>query len=638
MEDTVVKVIQGVAKRQPESVALLWKDGSRKWQSISYRELVLLSSRFGAGLLELGVKRGDHIGLVSDNRKEWIIADQGILGIGAADVPRGSDTMPDEVRYILSHSDCAITLAENEEQVKKILSRSVGLPLLRTIIVMEEGFDPVKFAESTGGRALIPFRQIMEKGEAALSRDPNRFQREVDAGKAEEVATIIYTSGTTGEPKGVILTHGNFLHNLRTTVPGAIYVDNRDLFLSVLPVWHSFERTVEYIIFRNGCGLAYSKPIGKILLEDMAEVRPTVMASVPRIWEGVKAAVYRNINEEGGIKAALFRFFVMVGRARATAAALVKGLYPQFTKRYRLFDFLLGILPFLLLTPLHGLGQLLVFSKIKAKLGGRFRFTVSGGGALPQHVDKFFQAVGIKLLEGYGLTETAPIVSVRHEKHPVTGTIGPLLAEMEAKILDPDTGKTVGPGKKGVIFLKGPNVMKGYYKKPDKTAEVLSPDGWFDTGDLGMMTFKGELRILGRVKETIVLLGGENVEPVPIEDTILESEYIDQTMVVGQDQKFLAALVVLNDEAIERYAKECQAAFESKEALRESPLIQNLISREINSRVNAKRGFREFEQVFRFAVLPKHFEVGNELSAKQSVKRDVVYKSFKRQIDGLFAK
>jgi long-chain acyl-CoA synthetase len=638
MEDTVIKVVQAVAKRQPQSIALKYKDKGGKWSSITFEELAGLFARFGAGLLAFGIKRGEHVGIIADNRKEWIIADLGILGIGAADVPRGSDTMPDEARFILNHADCALTLAENAEQVTKILSRKNDLPLLKDIVVMDEAFSPAGFTEPTGGVKLHTFASIMEKGKALLEKNTNAFQAEVDKGKADDIGTLIYTSGTTGEPKGVMLTHENFLHNLRTTVPYVLEIDNRDTFLSVLPVWHSFERTVEYIILRNGSAMAYSKPIGKIMLEDMAAVKPTVMASVPRIWEGVRAAIYRNINEEGGIKKALFNFFISVGKARTTAAALVKGYFPQFVRRFRPVDFLIGILPFLLLGPINALGNLLVFGKIKAKLGGRFRFTISGGGALPPYVDRFFQAVGILLLEGYGLTETAPVVSVRPQKHPVMGTIGPLLREMEMKILDPESGKPIGPGRKGVIHLKGPNIMKGYYKRPDKTAEVLSPDGWLNTGDLGMQTFKGELKIIGRVKETIVLLGGENVEPVPIEDTILESPFIDQTMVVGQDQKFLAAVVVLNPEAIEEYAEEKGISYVSKEELLENSLIQELVSDEINSRVNSQRGFREFERIFRFAVIPKHFEVGVEMTASLKVKRDVVNQIYKKEIDRLFSK
>jgi long-chain acyl-CoA synthetase len=374
------------------------------------------------------------------------------------------------------------------------------------------------------------------------------------------------------------------------------------------------------------------------MLADMAAVKPTIMASVPRIWEGVRAAIYRNINEEGGIKKVMFRFFVAMGKAHATCSALVRGLYPQFSRRFRVTDFLLGILPFLLLSPLKALGTMLVFSKIKARLGGRFRFTVSGGGALPGYVDRFFQAAGVLLLEGYGLTETTPVVSVRLQDHPVPGTIGPLLPEQQMKLIDPESGREVGPGHKGEIHLKGPNVMKGYYKRPDKTAEVLTPDGWLNTGDLGMVTYKGEIRIIGRTKETIVLLGGENVEPVPIEDTILESEYIDQVMVVGQDQKFLAALLVANDEALEKYAQKQEIAYLTKVDLQENPQTMELISDEINSRVCAKRGFREFERVFRFRLLPRHFEPGVELSAKGSVKRHVINEVYRKEIAQLFEK
>ena len=637
MEDTVVKVHWAVAQRLPDAVALMSRDRAGAWTSLTYRQFAGLFECFGAGLLDFGVKRGDHVGLISENRKEWMIANVGILGIGAADVPRGNDTMPEEACYILRHADCTLALAENADQVMKILSKKQELPLLKTLVVLDDGFDPAAFSSPVTGVELLTFAQIMERGKRILAPDPQAFQREMQKGKPEDLATIIYTSGTTGEPKGVMLTHANFLHNMRTA-PKVIDIGPSDVFLSVLPVWHSLERIIDNIVLSRGAALAYSKPVGPIMLADMAAVKPTVMASVPRIWEGVRTAIYRNVNEEGGIKRILFRFFVAVGEAHATASTLVRGLYPQFRRRSLVVDFILGILPFLILYPLRALGNVLVFKKIKARLGGRFRFTVSGGGALPPYVDKFFQAAGVLLLEGYGLTETAPVVSLRHQHHPVPGTIGPLLDEQQMKLLDPETGKEVGPGRKGVIHLKGPNVMKGYYKRPDKTAEVLTPDGWFDTGDLGMVTWKGELRILGRTKETIVLLGGENVEPVPIEDTILESEYIDQVMVVGQDQKFLAALVVANQDALEKYASQREIIYINKEDLLENPQILELISDEIQSRVCAKRGFREFERVFRFRLLPRHFEAGVELSAKQSVKRHVVDTVYAKEIAALFGR
>jgi long-chain acyl-CoA synthetase len=619
MENTVVKCLRAVADRLPDQVALRARDAKGTWQQWTYREFCALAEQFGAGLLDLGVKRGDHVGIIADNRWEWIVADQGILGIGAADVPRGSDTMPEEMRYILQHADCAMILAENAEQLSKILRGKKDLPLLKTVIVIDPAFDPRSFKEPLQGLTVMKFGEVMERGKRVLAKDPQVYRREVAKGTPEELATLIYTSGTTGEPKGVMLTNGNYLHNLRTTVPYVIDVDHRDTFLSVLPVWHSFERAVEYIEFYNGCTHAYSKPQGKILMADMADIHPTVMASAPRIWEGVRSALLRKMNEEGGIKKALFSFFVKVGTAHQACTNLVRGLVPDFTRRSRVLDFLAGIVPFLLLWPLRALGNVLVFSKVKEKLGGKFRFSVSGGG-------------------GYGLTETTPVVSVRLERRPVQGTIGPALAEQEIKLLDPETHQQVGPGKKGVIFIKGPNVMKGYYKRPDKTAEVIGKDGFLDTGDLGMITYKGELKIIGRTKETIVLLGGENVEPVPIEDAILESEYIDQIMVVGQDQKFLGALIVPNLEALEHWAQQEKVPYTSKEDLLDNAQANELITEEINARVNTERGFRIWERVFRFRMIPKHFEPGVELSGTLKVKRNLVADMYKKEIAEIFRK
>ncbi len=638
MENTVVKCLRAVADRLPDQVALKARDAKGEWQTWTYRKLCDLAERFGAGLLDLGVKRGDHVGLIADNRWEWIIADQGILGIGAADVPRGSDTMPDEMRYILQHADCEITLVENAEQLGKILSRKKEIPLLKTFIVIDPAFDPRAIKEPLQGLNVMKFDEVMERGKRLLAKDPQAYRKEVAKSAPDELATLIYTSGTTGEPKGVMLTNSNYLHNLRTTVPYVINIDHRDTFLSVLPVWHSFERIMEYVIFYNGSTMAYSKPVGKILMADLADIRPTVMASAPRIWENVRSGLLRKMNEEGGIKKALFTFFLKVGTAHQACANLVRGLVPDFTRRVRVFDFLVGIVPFLLLWPLRALGNALVFSKVKEKLGGRVRFSVSGGGALPAYVDKFFAAAGILMLEGYGLTETTPVISVRLEQRPVQGTIGPALAELEVKLLDPETHQPVGPGKKGVLFVKGPNVMKGYYKRPDKTAEILGKDGFLDTGDLGMITYKGELKIIGRTKETIVLLGGENVEPVPIEDAVLESEYIDQFMVVGQDQKFLGALVVPNLEALEEWAQNQKVPYSSKEDLLDNAQANELIAEEINTRVNSERGFRVWERIFRFRMIPKHFEVGVELSGTLKMKRNVIAEMYKKEIAEIFRK
>jgi len=313
------------------------------------------------------------------------------------------------------------------------------------------------------------------------------------------------------------------------------------------------------------------------------------------------------------------------------------GRLPQFKRRFRPFDILISIFPFLLLSPVRGLGNALVFKKVKAMLGGKFIAGISGGAALPEMVDKFFAAAGIKLLEGYGLTETAPVLAVRYLKNNVPDTIGPQFANMEVQIRDPETGKVVKPGHKGVLYAKGPQIMLGYYKKPEDTKAIIDSDGWLNTGDIGMKTWKGEIKLTGRAKDTIVLLGGENVEPVPIENKIKDSEFIEHAVVLGQDQKFLAALVVPNFERIETYAKENAISYLDNESLVKMPEIRELIHTEITERVNRKTGFRGFEMIFRSMLLPKTFEAGRELSGKQDYKRHVINEKYKKEITELFS-
>ena len=481
---------------------------------------------------------------------------------------------------------------------------------------------------------ITTFNDILEKGKEKLQKNSNAFEKELNKGTAEDLATIIYTSGTTGEPKGVMLTHNNFLHQVKQ-IPNILIISHDDVWLSVLPVWHSFERIIEYVVLGSCSAQAYSKPVGKIMLKDMAEVKPAFMASVPRIWEGIRAAIYRNINSEGGIKKSLFYFFVAVGILHETFLNMYKGLLPQFRKRYRAVDITISIIPLILLTPFRLLGNLLVFGKLKKLLGGKFVAAVSGGGALPAYVDKFFGAAGILLLEGYGLTETAPVVSVRLQRAPVPSTVGPMLAGTEVRIMD-DKMNVLPPGHKGVVYIKGPQVMKGYYKKPDETRKVLSEDGWLNTGDLGILTHKGELKIIGRVKDTIVLLGGENIEPDPIESAILESDYIEQVIVLGQDQKFLAALVIPNLDEVEKYATENDISYIDRESLVDIPEINELIYDEIHNRVSPQNGFKPFEIIYKIKLLAKPFQVGRELTQTLKMKRNVINEIYAKEIKELF--
>ena len=461
------------------------------------------------------------------------------------------------------------------------------------------------------------------------------IEAEIKQGTIDDLATIIFTSGTTGEPKGVMLSHKNFLHEA-TRAPEALSNNPGEIWLTVLPVWHSFERVVQYIALNKASALAYSKPVGKIMLADCQKIRPIWMTSVPRIWEALRAGVYRNAAAGSPAKKALFTFFVSTALIHEKMKNLLLGRTPQFRRHFRPFDILISILPFLLLSPLRGLGNMLVFKKIKHMLGGRLRAGISGGGALPAAVDRFFSAAGVAIIEGYGLTEAAPVLAVRHTRHPVPETIGPPFPGMEVVIRDPVTQKELPPGKKGVLYARGDQIMLGYYKKPEETAKIIDSEGWLNSGDIGLKTWKGEIKLTGRAKDTIVLLGGENVEPVPIEAKIRDSEYIDHAVVLGQDQKYLAALVVPNFERLEAYARENAVPYLDIESLVKLPEIRELIQTEITERVNRKTGFRWFEMILRSAVLSKPFESGVELSGKQDYKRHVIAEMYQKEIAAMF--
>ncbi|MDR1626711.1 MAG: AMP-binding protein [Spirochaetia bacterium] len=632
---TLPQLLQHITENYPDYAAQYSKDAEGVFHPTAYRLLYQEAQNFAAALMGIGIQRGDRVGLISDNRKEWFITDLAILCLGAADVPRGCDSLAGELVYILSFADCKTAVLENEQQMAKLLPHLEKMPLLKTFILFDGDFDRTPYAGSLAGIEVHDFARLIKQGAALVEKEPSRIEREIALGKPEDLATIIFTSGTTGEPKGVMLSHRNFIHQV-VRVPQCINLGPGDIWLCVLPVWHSFERLIQYASLGAASALAYSKPIGKIMLADCQKVQPTWLASVPRIWEAVRAGIYRKVNAEGGVKKALFGFFVGVGQAHEKMKNLLYGRTPQFRKRSRFLDVFVSFVPYFFLLPLRMLGNALVFHKIKAMLGQRFVAGISGGGAMPDTVDKFFAAAGILILEGYGLTETAPVIGVRRQRHPVPETVGLPFPDMEVTVRDPATGEELPPGKQGVIYAKGAQVMLGYYKRPEETRKVVDGQGLLNTGDIGIKTWKGEIKITGREKDTIVLLGGENIEPTPIEARIRESDYIDHALVLGQDQKYLAALIVPNFEKLEAYAAGNAIPFIDRESLITLPEIMTLVDSEIQTRVNRRTGFRSFEMIYRSAIISKPFEMGVELSGKQDYKRHVIVEMYKKEIAGLF--
>lgn len=637
MKPTIPQLLEEIAEANGTMPAQMSKNANGDFVETDYATLRNRVEAFAAGLASLGVKAGDHVGLISENRAEWLIADLAVLSLRAADVPRGNDTTPDELQYILDFADCRIVCAEDREQAAKILSIARNLSHLEKLILLAAEQIDDKLQRSAGKIELLEFADIESAGTDALASDPDLVRRERDQGTEHETATLIFTSGTTGVPKGVMLSHRNFLHQVKH-VPDLIHVGPGDIWLCVLPVWHSFERIMQYVALGTASSLAYSKPIGKILIADLSKIRPTWMASVPRIWEAVMASVYRNVKTQSPVKQALFHFFVSVGSLHANLANRLTGRLPRFAKRNRTIDALVSFLPWLLLLPLRGLGNLLVFGKLKKLLGGRFVAGISGGGALPSAVDAFFSAAGILLLEGYGLTETGPVLGVRAQDHPVPGTVGPVFPGTEIRIVD-EHGAPLPPGVMGIIMARGPQVMSGYYKDPEQTASVLSDDGWINTGDLGMLTHDNELKITGRAKDTIVLLGGENVEPLPIEQKITESIYVDHAILQGQDQKVLGVLLVPNHDAA--MAKACELGFAAEGAPFDVSILAHEEIREfygsiVRDQVSAANGFKEFERIGPFHLVPGPLAIGDELSQKQEVKRHVIAEKYASDISAMF--
>ncbi len=622
------------------------KDKNGVWHYYTFAEFYESVIAFAQALLSIGVKRGDNIALMSDNRRNWFITDYAILSLGAADVPRGCDSMGTEMRFITGFADCEYGVFENERQLNKILEKRGEVPLLKKVILFDRMSGETEKKALEAGLTLYYFDDLLERGKAIVAENPEQKKAQIEAEmektNPDDVATMIFTSGTTGTPKGVMLTHNNYISQL-SVIHDFIGCKEGEWWMTILPVWHVFERLIQYVAVHMKCGLAYSKPAAPVLLPDMAVIRPQWICGVPRLWEALANGVIRTMKKTGGIAYVLFSFFIKAGSAYATMKNYVFANIPQIKikKRCRVCDTMLGFFPWLLLWPWHKLGDLLVFRKIRAKMGGRISIAVSGGGALQKDIDNFYRAIGMNLLEGYGMSETAPVVSFRDQYHPRPGVVGIVFPTMELRIVAEEHGviksmDDIGPGRQGLIVLRSPQVMKGYYKRPDLTEKVIDKDGWLNTGDLGIMTHDGELKITGRAKDTIVLLDGENIEPSVIEGALLASEYIESVMVTGQDKKYLGALIVPAREALIKYAEENGIPSENYEELLKREEIHALFEKIISDIIKSANGFRLCEKIYKFVLIPKSFEAGVELSAKLEMMRYKISEIYKTEIDSMF--
>jgi long-chain acyl-CoA synthetase len=552
------------------------------------------------GFRAIGASRGDRVAIAAESRPEWLLCDLAILTAGAVTVPIYPTLSSAQARYILDDSGARLAIVSTRLQLEKIQEVRHLLPALEAVIVM----DPPAGAPLLGSPSVLSLEELERRGHARMTGEwgaGRSFRDDARAVSAGDLATIIYTSGTTGEPKGVMLTHANLVSNMRAASE-ALDISHEDVALSFLPLSHAFERMVSYVYLFSGVTIVFAESFDTIA-RDMGQVRPTVLTGVPRVYEKLHARVLEGAQAAGGAKAMMFRLALTAGLARAKAVLRGKHADPVTSLA-------------------SGLGDRLVFSAIRQKLGGRLRFVASGSAPLGADVMEFFYAVGIPIIEGYGLTETAPILTFNPLDAPRVGTVGRPIKGVELRIAED-----------GEILARGPNIMKGYFNKPEATAAALE-GGWFHTGDIGHIDPEGYLAITDRKKDLLVTSGGKKIAPQPIETILKHSPIVAEAVLLGDRRKYAAALIVPEFTALERRLKDLGRPPGTREELiARSDVIA--LYQEIIDALN--RELSQYERIKRIALLPREFSVDSgELTPTLKVKRKVVEERWGKQIESLY--
>jgi long-chain acyl-CoA synthetase len=590
MVTTLSELLLHSLKSFPKDEFMLVKKDER-FVPLSAAEFGRTVEHLSLGLGELGLGTGDKMIILSENRPEWTMADFACICRGGITVPIYTTLTPRQVQYIINDSDAKIVIISDEVQWAKIAEVRADLPRVKHFVSLAP----------TSAEGVLTLAQVVERGSRVASRDAGAFSSRARALKPDDEASIIYTSGTTGVPKGVILTHKNFVSNI-TTVATIIEFTEKDTVLSFLPLSHVLERMVMFTYIYRGCTIAFAESVDKIA-QNLVEVRPTIMVSAPRVFEKMYAKVMDNVLASSKLKRKIFFWGVKVGKAWGvrTMAKQKVGSWLGFKRR---------------------LAHKLVYSKVIEKTGGRVRFFVSGGAPLAKDIAEFFYALGIVILEGYGLTETAPVVAVNTFERMKFGTVGPPMPGVEVKI-----------AADGEILVRGPNVMKGYYKKPAETDEVFE-NGWFKTGDIGVIDDEGFLAITDRKKDLIITAGGKNIAPQPIENILKTNPYIGNAAVIGDRRRFISALIVPNFEKLEDYARTNKIPFVDRAELVKNARVVNFLKSEID---RATPDLASYERIKKIAVLPRDFEIAeDEMTPSLKIRRNIVQEKYKAIIDAMY--
>ena len=608
--------------------------------AFTYEELDRRASVLALALArELGVRRGELVALICDNRPEWLVCSLAIHFLGAVDVPRATETPPDILEAILRHAEPAVVILEMPAQLPLVRE---ALPALRAAVVIDAPrgrSDPCGAADAwsagDGACVLHTLAELTTMGEAAWLEAAGEIERRRAEVSPDDLATIIYTSGTTGAPKGVALTHANYELNLRE-LPKLLHIE-REPVITLLQPWHAYERQMQLMYLSKGCCLHYSSVLA--LRGDLRAVRPVVMGTVPELWVKLYKGVFLRIDGQRPARRKLARWLVARSLTSAAARRVLTGREPRLRPRgpvHRTAAQAWALVEAVALAPFHALADRLVFREVRAGLGGRLRFPVVGGGPLPDKIDEFFDAARLPLLEGYGMTEVIVVIAVRDPFHRVLRTAGQVIRGMEHRLASED-GRWCGPGDVGRLQVRGPNVMRGYYRDPERTAEVLSADGWLDTHDLALVHADGSLRVLGRVDDTLVLTNGENVNAPYLENELCASEWIDRAVVVGEGRPYVAAFVAPSRTHLEGLARSLGLPVDEPAALIADERIvkhYRALAHDISS--DARR-FAPYERVHRVRLWLEEFRIGRELSQTLKLRRHEFLRLYSCEIDELYA-